>query len=147
MELELRRIARKGKYTIGRLYVNRVYFCDTLEDADLLYFGKSKIKGKTAIPTGRYEVLLNKYSPTFGKKDPYRELANGCVPLLKDVPGFSGVRIHIGNTVDDTDGCLLVGMNTIVGKLTKSKKTYVLLWNTYFAEAKKRGERVYINII
>lgn len=147
MNVELRRIARKDKYTIGHLYINFRYFCDTLEPPDRLYFGKKKVKGDTAIPTGRYELVLNNYSPRFGKQEPYKSLGNGCVPLVKNVPDFDGVRFHIGNTVADTDGCQLVGKNTTVGKLTESRKTYVNLWNTYFAKAKANCERVYLNII
>lgn len=147
MNVELRRIARKDKYTIGHLYINFRYVCDILEPPDRLYFGLPKVKGDTAIPTGRYELVLNNYSPRFGKQEPYKSLSNGCVPLVKNVPDFDGVRFHIGNTVKDTDGCQLVGKNTIVGQLTESRKTYVYLWKTYFAKAKANGERVYLNII
>lgn len=97
MELLLKRIARKPTYTIGRLYVNNTYLCDTLEDYDRIFFGGSKVPGKTAIPSGRYEVVLNSYSPKFGSREPYRSLCGGCVPLIADVPNFSGVRIHCGN--------------------------------------------------
>ena len=94
MELLLKRIARKPTYTIGRLYVNNVYVCDVLEDYDRIYFGGSKVAGKTAIPCGRYEVLLNNYSPKFGNREPYKSLCGGCVPLISNIPNFSGVRIH-----------------------------------------------------
>lgn len=97
MELLLKRIARKPTYTIGRLYVNNVYVCDVLEDYDRIYFGGSKVAGKTAIPCGRYEVLLNNYSPKFGNREPYKSLCGGCVPLISNIPNFSGVRIHCGN--------------------------------------------------
>lgn len=146
MELRLHRIARKREYTIGRLYADSIYVCDTLEDRDRLYFGQSKIKGQTAIPCGRYEVLLNNYSPRFGMKEPYKSLANGCVPLIKDVPGFSGVRIHIGNTPADTDGCPLVGRNTVVGKVMESRATYIRLWKEWLAPARARGEKVWITV-
>ena len=146
MELELMRIARKSEYTIGRLYINGVYFCDTLEDYDRLYFGKKKVAGKTAIPAGRYNVTLNNYSPRFGNKEPYKSLANGCVPLICKVRGFSGVRIHIGNDANDTEGCLLVGLNTKVGMLTKSRETYELLWTKYLAPVQKRHEPCSITI-
>lgn len=146
MELRLHRIARKREYTIGRLYVDNIYVCDTLEDRDRLYFGHGKIKGQTAIPCGRFEVLLNNYSPRFGAKEPYKSLANGCVPLIKDVPGFSGVRIHIGNTAADTDGCPLVGRNTVVGKVMESRATYIRLWKEWLAPARVRGEKVWITV-
>lgn len=147
MHIEIRRIARRNKYTIGQLFINFKYVCDTLENPDRLYLGLPKVKGNTAIPTGRYEVVLNNYSPKFGKKEPYKSLSNGCVPLIKNVPDFAGVRIHIGNTAEDTDGCPLVGRNTVVGKLTDSKKTYIDIWNRYWQKAKESGERIYLNII
>lgn len=146
MEILLRRIARKPTYTIGKLYINGVYFCDTLEDYDRLYFGGSKVQGKTAIPCGRYEVLLDNYSPRFGNKEPYKTLCNGYVPLINNVPFFSGVRIHIGNVAEHTDGCLLVGKNTIVGQVTDSRNTFTMLMVKYLNPARKRKEKVYITI-
>lgn len=97
MELVLKRIARKPTYTIGRLYIDNIYVCDVLEDYDRIYFGGSKVAGKTAIPCGRYQVLLNNYSQRFGAKEPYKTVCKGCVPLINNVPNFKGVRIHIGN--------------------------------------------------
>lgn len=147
MELRLKRIARKDRYTIGRLYVNGVYFCDTLENPDRLYFGKPKVKGQTAIPRGRYAVSLNVYSPRFGAKEPYKSINNGCVPLVNDVPNFEGVRIHIGNTAADTDGCPLVGQNKVVGQLVSSRVTYERLMKTYLVPARQRKEQVYITVL
>ena len=146
MELLLKRIARKPTYTIGRLYINNAYVCDVLEDYDRIYFGGSKVAGKTAIPCGRYQVVLNNYSPRFGNKEPYKSLCGGCVPLIANVPNFSGVRIHIGNSESDTDGCPLVGKNTIVGRVTDSKATFTMLMNKYLTPARKRNEKVFITI-
>lgn len=146
MDLRLKRIARKSDYTIGRLYVDGIYVCDTLEDRDRLYFGQGKIKGKTAIPCGRYEVLLNNYSPRFGRQEPYKSLASGCVPLINNVPGFCGVRIHIGNSAADTDGCVLVGKNRTVGRVLESRTTYTDLWRRWLAPARQRNEKVHIII-
>lgn len=146
MELLLKRIARKPTYTIGRLYINNVYACDVLEDYDRIYFGGSKVAGKTAIPCGRYEVLLDNYSPRFGNKEPYKALCGGCVPLINNVPQFAGVRIHCGNTALDTDGCLLVGKNTVVGKVMESKATFTMLMNKYLTPARIRKEKVFITI-
>jgi len=146
MELMLKRIARKPTYTIGKMYINNLYVCDVLEDYDRIYFGGSKVAGKTAIPCGRYEVVLNNYSPKFGNKEPYKTLCGGCVPLIANVPNFSGVRIHIGNSERDTDGCPLVGKNTVVGRLTDSKATFTMLMNKYLTPARKRNEKVYITI-
>lgn len=146
MEILLKRIARKQAYTIGKLYINGVYFSDTLEDYDALYFGKPKVMHKTAIPCGRYEVLLDNYSPKFGNREPYKTLCGGCVPLINKVPNFSGVRIHIGNDSNDTDGCPLVGRNTVVGKVTNSRSTFELLMKKHLNPARKRKEKVYITI-
>lgn len=150
MELILERKYRKPTYTIGKLYVvlNGVkqVISDTLEDYDRIYFGGSKVAGKTAIPCGRYEVVLNNYSPRFGNKEPYKSLCGGCVPLIAGVPNFSGVRIHIGNSEHDTDGCPLVGRNTVVGRITDSKATFVMLMDKYLNPAKKRKEKVFITV-
>ena len=147
MELLLKRIARKPTYTIGCLYVNDVYLCDTLEDYDRIYFGGSKVQGKTAIPCGRYEVVLNSYSPKFGSKEPYRSLCGGCVPMIIGVPNFSGIRIHIGNTESDTDGCPLVGYNKTKGRIDGSKMAFSLLMQKYLTPARKRKEKVFITIV
>ena len=85
--------------THGKLYVNGVFECFTLEDVDRkLEQGGEKIYGRTAIPRGTYEVIIN-HSQRF-KRD---------LPLLLNVSGFTGVRIHSGNTHEDTEGCVLVG--------------------------------------
>ncbi|MBR4533867.1 MAG: hypothetical protein IKO85_04915 [Bacteroidaceae bacterium] len=146
MELKVKRIARKGEYTIGHLYVDGVYVCDTIEDRDRFHFGEGKVYGKTAIPSGGYRVAFT-YSPKFGKKEPYKSLANGIVPLICDVPQFEGVRIHCGNTAADTYGCLLVGKNTVVGKVTDSIATYKMLWQKYLEPARRKKESVYILIV
>lgn len=120
MLIKIKRIAKKNDYTIGKMYINGEYFCDTLEPTDrglkqtdiLSDIKKNKVKGKTAIPTGLYYILLN-YSPKFKK----------ILPYIDNVKGFSGIRIHSGNTADDTEGCILVGYNTVVGKVTNSKDT------------------------
>jgi hypothetical protein len=93
------RLARKWfteKSTIGILYVNDKFFCYTLED--VVRPSGEKIKGQTAIPWGTYKISLT-YSKKFDK----------ILPLLADVPNFTGVRIHSGNTDKDTEGCILVG--------------------------------------
>lgn len=113
MELKLKRIAYRDKYTIGRLFINNVYFCDTLEDVPR----ETKIANETCIPTGKYKVIIS-WSNRFKRQ----------MPLIVDVPGFDGIRIHSGNTDKDTSGCPLVGKNTIVGKLTDSKTTFESLF-------------------
>ena len=120
MELKLKRAYKKKDYTIGKLYIDGAYFCDTLEDADrgmkqdmpLSELKEMKVACRTAIPTGKYCVYLTK-SPRFGR----------VLPLIYDVPAFSGIRIHSGNTHSDTQGCILVGQNKIVGRVINSRQT------------------------
>lgn len=125
MRLTLKRIANKKDYCIGKLYINGVYFCDTLEDVDRGLsdamteeeIKQLKVKGQTAIPVGIYTVLLT-YSPKYKK----------VMPLINNVKGYSGIRIHSGNSSKDTEGCLLVGKNTVVGRLTDSRNTFNALF-------------------
>lgn len=119
MKLTLKRIALRPTYTIGKLYIDDVYFCDTIEDTvrDLNKNGKfdngeQKIKGKTAIPYGTYEIKWT-YSPRFKK----------YTPQLMNVPSFEGIRVHAGNTSADTEGCLILGENKQVGKVLNSRAT------------------------
>lgn len=122
-------------YTIGTLSIDGVPFCDTLEPTDrglkssmtLQEIKANKVKGKTAIPTGIYHVDMNTVSPRLKNKS-YAKPYGGRVPRLQGVKGFDGVLIHPGNTADDTEGCILVGRNTEVGKLTDSKATYCKLF-------------------
>lgn len=107
MEIRVDRKYKKTDYTIGKMYVDGVYFCDTLEDT----VRDSKIAGITAIPSGVYRVELT-YSPKF-KRD---------LPLICDVPHFTGIRIHRGNTPEDTSGCILVGENKERGRLVNSTR-------------------------
>ena len=137
MELLLKRIARRQKYTIGKLYVDGVYFCDTIEDTDrgltdsmsLNEIKKKKIMNETAIPSGRYEITLNVISPKFSKKSFYYTNANrGRVPRLLNVKGFEGILIHSGTDQDSSSGCLIVGENKIVGKVINSQATFIKLY-------------------
>ena len=155
MEITLRRIAKKEAYTIGRLYINGCPVCDTLEDTDRgLSAAMSeraillkKIPSKTAIPTGEYLVTMNVSSPKFGSKAFYRKLCGGRLPRLLDVPGYSGVLIHCGNTAADTDGCILVGENKEVGRVLKSQSVFTTLMTKYFKPAAAKGEKITIKII
>lgn len=115
MKLKLNRIYKAETYTIGKLYVDGVYFCDTLEDK--VREDGVKVFGETAIPKGTYHIAIT-YSNRF-KRD---------MPLLLNVPMFEGIRIHSGNTDKDTHGCILVGKNTINGKVTASSMTYERLF-------------------
>lgn len=119
MKLTLKRIALRPTYTIGKLYIDDVYFCDTIEDTvrDLNKNGKfdngeKKVHSKTAIPYGTYEIKWT-YSPRFKK----------YTPQLMNVTSFEGIRVHAGNTSADTEGCLILGENKQVGKVLNSRAT------------------------
>jgi hypothetical protein len=117
MDLKLQRRFLKDDYTIGALFINGEYFCDTLEDTDrgltqatsLEEIKEKKIMHKTAIPTGIYKVIV-KMSPA--KKR--------ILPFLLDVPGFNGILIHRGNSQNDSSGCILLGKNKVKGKVINS---------------------------
>lgn len=96
MELTLNRIFLGGSATIGELLINDKHLCDTLEDR--VRPEGEKVYGKTAIPEGKYEIELT-HSPRFKK----------TLPEILNVPNFSGIRIHTGNSSKDTEGCILVG--------------------------------------
>ena len=147
MELILERIAKRKAYTIGRLSIRQQvddeylpgyedhYFCDTLEPTWRDYeHGAYKVKGRSAIPEGRYAVVIS-YSPKFKQ----------WLPILLGVPKFEGIRIHAGNTAKDTEGCILVGQNREVGKVLDSRKWLNEL-KQKIVEAKDRGEAVWLTI-
>ena len=147
MELILKRIAKRKTYTIGRLYIRQQvmdeylpgtedkYFCDTLEPTWRDYeHGAYKVKGRSAIPEGRYAVVIS-YSPRFKQ----------WLPILLGVPKFEGIRIHAGNTAKDTEGCILVGQNREVGKVLDSRKWLYEL-KQKIVEAKDRGVSVWITV-
>lgn len=131
MKLLLKRIAKKEKYTIGNLYVDGKFFCNTLEDKDrglnsqmsLEEIKNKKVYGETAIPTGTYKIDMNTVSSSF-KNRAWAKHYNGKIPRLLNVPGYSGVLIHPGNDQNDTLGCILVGRNTQVGKVLDSQNTF-----------------------
>lgn len=119
MEVRVKRIFKGAEYTIGKMYLvldgKETYLCDTLEDPvrNLGSNGEGKIYGKTAIPEGEYEFIIS-HSPKFGYE----------TPLLLNVPYFTWIRIHKGNTPDDTEGCILVGYNKVKGRLVDSTKAF-----------------------
>ncbi len=147
MDLILQRIAKRKGYTIGRLSIvepvvdeystgtKETYFCDTLEPTWRDYeHGAYKMKGKSAIPEGRYAVVIS-YSPKF----------KAWLPILLGVPMFEGIRIHAGNSAKDTQGCILVARNQRVGEVLESRKWLYEL-KMKIVEAKDRGEAVWITI-
>lgn len=140
MRLTVVRIANKPTYCIGKLYIDGVYFCDTLEDTDRGLDDKMseeeikelKVYGETAIPSGIYPVTIT-YSNKFKKN----------LPLISNVKGYSGIRIHSGNTAKDTLGCILVGRNKEVGKVLQSRVTFNALFNIL----SRSKERIIIDIM
>ena len=136
MKLTVKRIARKEGYTIGKLYIDGQYFCDTLEDRDrgleqampIDIIQRLKVKGQTAIPTGTYELSMRHISPKYSKKKAFA-FTGGVMPRLLNVPGYEGVLIHSGNTAADSEGCILVGDNKAVGKVLNSMATFKALWS------------------
>lgn len=141
MKLLIKRKFLGKSYTIGALYIDGKYFCDTLEDkvVDIDKSGKfeggeKKIAGKSAIPYGEYKVIVNR-SPKFGRE----------LPRLLDVPHFEGILIHRGNSSADTSGCILVGENSIKGRLSNSS-LYEEILVVECKGAIKRGETITIKI-
>ena len=149
----LKRIAKKDAYTIGKLYIGGEYFCDTLEDKDrglnaalpLEKLKAMKEYGKTAIPVGVYKVALNTVSERFRNKSWARPYG-GRLPRLLNVPAYEGVLIHVGNTSEDTSGCILVGENKAAGKVLNSTATFNRLMKVLQPYAEKE-EAVYIQIV
>jgi len=126
MLIEVKRFEFKDTYTVGKMYIDNIYECYTLED--VVRTG-AKVNGQTAIPTGTYNLIIN-HSNRF----------NRDLPLLENVPNFTGVRIHSGNTSANTEGCILVGttwpgkdfignskvaFNKLFEKLKKAKKVTI----------------------
>ena len=156
MKLLLNRKYCKDTYTIGMLYevTNGVerYICDVIEDkvrdlnkdGDLNDPGEGKVMHQTAIPYGTYEVLLT-VSPTFKNKS-WAKPYNGIVPLLNNVPHFSGIRIHPGTDASSSSGCLIVGLNTARGRVTQSVDMYNKLMRLLL-QAKNEGEKIEITIV
>lgn len=142
MKVLLKRIAKRATYTIGKMYIDGDYFCDTLEDTDRglkqsmlpSTIRLKKVPNRTAIPTGTYNIVLN-MSPKFKR----------VLPRLLDVPEFDGILIHRGNTDRDTSGCILVGENKEVGKVINSTG-YETRLIAMLSKAQASGETLTIEI-
>ena len=130
MELRLVRTECSGNSTIGELSIDGQFECYTLEDIER----PKKIKGETAIPVGRYEVVINQ-SQRFGR----------LLPLLLNVPEFEGVRIHPGNTAADTEGCILVGVTKAEAFIGQSKVAFEQLFGKL--KVALETEKVFIEIV
>lgn len=120
MHVRIERKWPKSEYTIGRVYINDTFFCNSMEDCDrglqqwmsVAEIDASKIYGETAIPKGKYIVTMD-YSPKYKR----------AMPHVMNVKGFSGIRIHSGNTAKDSLGCILLGKNDKVGWISNSRAT------------------------
>lgn len=134
MEITVKRRYFGKNYTIGKLSIDGEEFCDTLEDTvrDFGKAGEGKVYGKTAIPVGVYKVILT-FSNRFKR----------VLPLICNVPHFEGIRIHPGNTAEDTHGCILVGKNSEIGKITESKATFERLFNILSSTKEEIVIRIY----
>lgn len=134
MQLTLVRTDRQPNYTIGSLFINGEFFCYTLEDKDrgltsdmsLEDIQSKKIYGKTAIPKGVYFIDMNTVSTKF-KDRLWAKPYDGKLPRLLNVPGYEGILIHVGNTVEDTSGCILVGTEYSDGFLRNSATAFTSL--------------------
>jgi hypothetical protein len=142
MELTLERRVLGDDYTIGSLYINGEYFCDTFEDVDRglsqsmtpIEIKEMKIPYETAIPTGVYKVIVN------------MSHKKRILPKLADVPGFSGILIHKKNTKSDNSGCILVGEHKVKGKVSNST-LYEKLLVEILTNAQEKGEEIKIRIM
>lgn len=145
---------KKSTYTIGRMYLDGEFFCNTLEDRDrgltsemsLIEINGKKVMHETAIPSGTYEVSLDYVSPKFSQYPYYMEVCGGRLPRLLDVKGFSGVLIHVGTNASHSSGCILVGNNTSIGQLSNGKKVFEELYKRLL-DAKKEGKKIMLRIV
>lgn len=142
MEITVKRPNTNLDATVSELYIDGVFFSHVVEDKDRGLFATmpleeikaKKVWGKTCIPYGRYEVVIS-YSNRFQK----------MLPLLMNVPGYLGIRIHPGNTAEDTDGCLCPGIKSSELTVRTSRVTFSKLFSLIQKALKK--EKVHINIV
>ena len=154
MRLKLIRMYKKATYTIGQLLVDGAFFCNTLEDKDrgltqdteLPVIKAAKMYGETAIPSGVYDIDMETCSPKYAEVEWYHKLCKGYMPTVENVPGFTRVLIHPGNSPLDTYGCVLVGENKVKGRLINSRATFAKLYNLMKA-AHVRGEAITLQIV
>ena len=153
MKVELVRIYNCPTYCIGRIYVDGEYVCDCVEDTDrgldqswpLSEIKKKKIKSMTAIPTGTYEMTMSIQSPKFSQYEYYYRLCKGYLPRILGIKGFEGVLFHCGSSAQSSAGCIIVGYNTIKGKVTDSRKAFEKLM-VHFNAAKVLEDEITLKI-
>ena len=152
MKLTIKRTITRNNYTLGKLYVDGVYFCDTLEDRDrgltqnmsVEQIKSIKVPGETAIPKGTYKVTLDVVSPKFSKYPFYMQTCEGKLPRLIDVKGYEGVLIHVadGPKKDSlVQGCIGIGNLSAEEYLMNGKKVFIELYN------KLKGNNIELEII
>lgn len=152
MKLTIKRTITRNSYTLGKLYVDGVYFCDTLEDKDrgltqnmsVEQIKSMKVPGETAIPKGTYRVTLDVVSPKFSKYPFYMQTCGGKLPRLIDVKGYEGVLIHVadGPKRDSlVQGCIGIGNLSAEEYLMNGKKVFTELYN------KLKGNNIELEIV
>ena len=140
MKIQVQRLYKKDTYTIGTMFIDGKYFCDTLEDKDRglnSSMSESQIKGvkvygETAIPMGTYKIDMNTISPKFSKYPFYQEVCKGKIPRLIGVKGFNGILIHVADGYKGASlvqGCIGIGKNKIKGGLLEGKETFKKLYS------------------
>jgi hypothetical protein len=110
MKIKVVRDTFTDQTTIGKMFINDEYECNTLED---VVRKGAKVFGKTAIPEGTYDVIID-YSNHFGKE----------MPHVLNVPNFQGIRIHSGNVAEDTEGCILLGLTRKMNWIGQSRTAF-----------------------
>ena len=151
MNIEVKRIFNCSTYCISHIYIDGKYICDGIEDTDRMldddmseeYIKSKKVYGKTAIPTGKYKMIINMVSPKFSKNKYYMKFCNGKLPRLYYVKGFFGILWHKGNTADDSAGCLILGYNKIKGKVIDSQRAFETVYHMLDV-ANRIGENIWV---
>lgn len=153
MKMELTRIYNCPTYCISRIRIDGVYVCDAVEDTDrgldqswdLNKIKKRKVYRQTAIPTGTYDVTLAIRSPKFATYEYYRDFCGGYLPRILGVKGYEGILIHKGVSAASTAGCIIVGYNTIKGKVTSSQQAFEKVYGL-LKGAHERRDKITIEI-
>ena len=154
MKVEHRRIYNCADYCISHIYVDGEYVCDTVEDTDrgldqswpLSRIRQTKVYRQTAIPTGTYKLTMHVKSPKFSQYEYYKKKCRGYLPRLLDVPGFDGILIHCGASAQSSAGCVIVGFNTIKGKVTNSRQAFEKLLK-HLMSAKVLGDEITYTVV
>lgn len=157
MKLKVERIKNGPTYTIGKMYVDSKYFCDTLEDLDrglldsmnVEEVKSKKIYGETGIPKGTYKVTLDIVSPKFSQYLFYMEVCKGKLPRLLDVKGYEGILIHVADGPKKDKllyGCIGIGERQADDSLANGKKVFKTFYSL-LESAKKHGEDITIEIV